>query len=395
MVLATAQGRMDTREGADFFPLTVDVEERMYAAGKIPGAGSSSGRPPDRARHPHRPHDRPPDPAALAEGLPQRGAADLHDPLGRPRDGARHPLHQRGVGRVDGRHRCPFSARSAPCGSASPTASSWSTRPPRRRGGPRALDLIVVGTREALTMVEAGAEEVPEENSRGLRPRPRRDREDLQRAGGTARAGGQANWLDTDLTAELEGPRGPSIRERIEAGTGCGSALRSSTRSRPSSPRADHGVDRGRHHPPQPGAGKPSPWCSSRRASQAVEVPVREQFIDALRALTEAEQDSKELKSAKRALLFDRIVETVQLLFPVGPEPTEIGIAPVKDTMTRQFLKRAAEASRMISSAARSRSRSVAPTAAAPRRSGRSPARSASRRERTAPRSSRAARPRS
>ena len=33
MVLATAQGRMQAREGADFFPLTVDVEERMYAAG--------------------------------------------------------------------------------------------------------------------------------------------------------------------------------------------------------------------------------------------------------------------------------------------------------------------------------------------------------------------------
>ena len=37
MVLATAQGRAEAREGADFFPLTVDVEERMYAAGKIPG----------------------------------------------------------------------------------------------------------------------------------------------------------------------------------------------------------------------------------------------------------------------------------------------------------------------------------------------------------------------
>jgi len=36
-VLATAQGKAEAREGADFFPLTVDVEERMYAAGKIPG----------------------------------------------------------------------------------------------------------------------------------------------------------------------------------------------------------------------------------------------------------------------------------------------------------------------------------------------------------------------
>ena len=37
VVLATAQGRMEAREGADFFPLTIDVEERAYAAGKIPG----------------------------------------------------------------------------------------------------------------------------------------------------------------------------------------------------------------------------------------------------------------------------------------------------------------------------------------------------------------------
>ena len=37
MVLATAVGRSEARDGADFFPLTIDVEERMYAAGKIPG----------------------------------------------------------------------------------------------------------------------------------------------------------------------------------------------------------------------------------------------------------------------------------------------------------------------------------------------------------------------
>src|SRR5579883_1688757 len=37
MVLATAVGANSPREGIDFFPLTVDYEERMYAAGKIPG----------------------------------------------------------------------------------------------------------------------------------------------------------------------------------------------------------------------------------------------------------------------------------------------------------------------------------------------------------------------
>src|SRR5437762_10488856 len=50
MVLATAQGRMEPREGADFFPLTVDVEARMYAAGQIPGGFfKRDGRPTARA----------------------------------------------------------------------------------------------------------------------------------------------------------------------------------------------------------------------------------------------------------------------------------------------------------------------------------------------------------
>ena len=56
---------------------------------------------PHRAGDPDRAHDRPPDPAALAEGLPQRGAGDLHRALGRPRHAARHPLHQRRLGGAD------------------------------------------------------------------------------------------------------------------------------------------------------------------------------------------------------------------------------------------------------------------------------------------------------
>ena len=38
VVLVTATASKAAREGADFFPLTVDIEERMYAAGKIPGS---------------------------------------------------------------------------------------------------------------------------------------------------------------------------------------------------------------------------------------------------------------------------------------------------------------------------------------------------------------------
>src|ERR687897_1778007 len=50
MVLVTAVGAQEPRPGADFFPLTVDVEERMYAAGKIPGGFfRREGRPSETA----------------------------------------------------------------------------------------------------------------------------------------------------------------------------------------------------------------------------------------------------------------------------------------------------------------------------------------------------------
>jgi polyribonucleotide nucleotidyltransferase len=76
----------------------------------------------------------------------------------------------------------------------------------------------------------------------------------------------------------------------------------------------------------------------------AVEGPVREQFESDLRALTDAEQDSKELKSAKRHLLFDRIVETVALPFPVGPATVDGDGPAVKDSLTKSYVKKAAEA---------------------------------------------------
>src|SRR5204863_141301 len=77
---------------------------------------------------------------------------------------------------------------------------------------------------------------------------------------------------------------------------------------------------------------------------EAVMQPVREQFETDLRTLTDAEQDSKELKSAKRQLLFDRIVDTVELPFPVGPSVGEGEAATAKDSLTKSYVKRSAEA---------------------------------------------------
>ena len=59
MVLATCVSS-NPREGIDFFPLTIDVEERMYAAGKIPGGFfRREGRPSETAILTARLTDRP------------------------------------------------------------------------------------------------------------------------------------------------------------------------------------------------------------------------------------------------------------------------------------------------------------------------------------------------
>jgi len=64
IVLSTANAAKDTRPGIDFFPLTVDVEERAYAAGKIPGAFfRREGRPSEAAILTCRLTDRPLRPA--------------------------------------------------------------------------------------------------------------------------------------------------------------------------------------------------------------------------------------------------------------------------------------------------------------------------------------------
>jgi len=60
IVLVTATAARKVREGTDFFPLTVDVEERMYAAGKIPGSFfRREGRATDQAILTDRLIDRP------------------------------------------------------------------------------------------------------------------------------------------------------------------------------------------------------------------------------------------------------------------------------------------------------------------------------------------------
>src|SRR5215204_2394368 len=161
MVLATAQGRMEAREGADFFPLTVDVEERMYAAGKIPGGFfKREGRPTERAILTARMIDRPIRPLWPKgyKNETQVICTVLSADLVTPHD----ILCINGASAALMISPLPFIG---PVGAVrigivddqlvvNPTLQELDEQ--------TELDLIVVGTLDGLTMVEAGANEVPE-----------------------------------------------------------------------------------------------------------------------------------------------------------------------------------------------------------------------------------------
>ena len=343
MVLATAQGRMEPREGADFFPLTVDVEERMYAAGKIPGGFfKREGRPTERAILTARMIDRPIRPLWPSGYRNETQvictvlSADLitaHDILcinGASAALMISPMPFLGpvgavrIGEIDGRFVINPTL---------PAVQEEST-----------LDLIVVGTKDALTMIEAGAEEIPEDKlleafelAHGEIVKLCEAQEDLQRQAG------KAKWLDPELTAELEAQHGDKMRSRIQA-DGLREAgavveeLLTELAGEIDMDSTEEDILR------EIQVRLSLTTLLDKLRLEGVEDAVRVQFESDLKALTDSEEDSKELRSAKRQLLFDRIIESVQLPFPAGPATVEGEEPAVKDSLTKQYVKRAAEA---------------------------------------------------
>ena len=342
MVLATAHGRMEPREGADFFPLTVDVEERMYAAGKIPGGFfKREGRPTEKAILTARMIDRPIRPL-WPKGFRnevQVICTTLSADLVTPYDilclnGASAalmisslpflgPVGAVRIGLVDGELV------------VNPTLTELEEE--------SELDLIVVGTSEALTMVEAGANEVPEETLlEALALAHEEIRKLCEAQEELRRQAGKPKWLDTELTAELEATYAERFRGRIHAEGLREAALVADELLGELGPELS--MDSTQEDIVRQMQVRSSlALILDRQRLAAVDQQVREQFEDELRALTEAEQDSKELKAAKRQLLFDRIVDTVELPFPVGALPVDGEGPPAKDPLTKQFVKRAAE----------------------------------------------------
>ena len=271
MVLATAQGKMEAREGADFFPLTVDVEERMYAAGKIPGGFfKREGRPTERAILTARMIDRPIRPL-WPKGYKNEVhvvcttlSADLvtaHDILcinGASAALMVSPLPFLGpvgavrIGRIDGQLVDQPDAPGDRGGQLS--------RPDRRRDEGRADD------------DRGGRRRDPRgRDARSVRARPRGDRQDLRGAGRPSAPGGQAEVPrpGADRRARVAARR-PHPREHPGQGPARGRSGRRGADGRAGS-RAEHGVGRGGHPPPDPGSrlARHDPRESSARGRRA------------------------------------------------------------------------------------------------------------------------------
>lgn len=161
VVLVTATASAEPREGVDFFPLTVDYEEKMYAAGKIPGGFiKREGRPSSDAILCARLIDRPIRPlfpkgyrndvqiVATVMSVEQDNAPELAAMIGAsaaltvsdiPFYG---PIAGVRVGRVN---------------------DEFVINPTEEQRKVSTLNLTVAGSYDAVMMVEAGANELPEE----------------------------------------------------------------------------------------------------------------------------------------------------------------------------------------------------------------------------------------
>lgn len=155
-----AATRSTAREGIDFLPLTVDYEERMYAAGRIPGGFlRREGRPPERATLTSRLIDRPLRPlfpSWLRDDL-QVVATTLSMDETVPPD----VLAVTGASIATLVAKIPFYGPMAAV-RVGLVGDDFIINPTYREIEKGDLDLVVAGTPAGVIMVEAGANQLPE-----------------------------------------------------------------------------------------------------------------------------------------------------------------------------------------------------------------------------------------
>ncbi len=161
VVLVTACVSPQPREGVDFLPLTVDYEERLYAAGKIPGGFiRREGRPSEEATLTCRLTDRP-----LRPLLPKEWRRDIQliiTVLSVDRENDPNILSIIGGSAVLAMSEIPFDGPVSAV-HVGYIDNELVINPAMPRMEESALDLVVASTKEAVVMLEAGANIVSEE----------------------------------------------------------------------------------------------------------------------------------------------------------------------------------------------------------------------------------------
>jgi polyribonucleotide nucleotidyltransferase len=151
----------DAREGIDFFPLTVDYEERLYAVGKIPGGfPRREGRASNEAILAMRLTDRPLRPL-FPKGF-RNEVQVIATTLSADREHQPDTLITIGASAALGISDIPFNG---PVSSVRVTRldGQYIVNPTFDEAERGDLDIVVAGTKDAVVMVEAGAKQVSED----------------------------------------------------------------------------------------------------------------------------------------------------------------------------------------------------------------------------------------
>ena len=163
LVLVTATAAKTVREGVDFFPLTVDVEERMYAAGKIPGSFfRREGRATDQAILTCRLIDRP-----LRPAFPEGFRNEVHivaTVLGADQENPHDVVAINAASAALMLSGIPFQGPIGAVRVAYITEGTWIPHATFQEGDVSTLEMVVAGRLSsagevAIMMVEAGGTE--------------------------------------------------------------------------------------------------------------------------------------------------------------------------------------------------------------------------------------------
>jgi len=161
VVLVTATASEKPREGIDFFPLSVDYEERLYSVGKIPGGFiKREGKPSEKAILTSRVIDRPIRPL-FPKDL-RNDVAVVATVLSVEQDNSPEIAAMIGASAAISISDIPFNG---PIGGVSVglVDGNFVINPTAEQRAKSLLQLTVAGTKEKVVMIEAGAHEVPED----------------------------------------------------------------------------------------------------------------------------------------------------------------------------------------------------------------------------------------